>query len=187
MSKGPNKGPLEKHYLETVRSKLKDKYNYKNVMCIPKLTKIVVSMGLAEASKDKQNIEMCVNDLMSISAQKAVKTKSSKAISNFKLRENQVIGAMVTLRGKRMYDFMYRFINISVPRIPDFRGFKKKGDGRGNYSLGLKDQTIFPEIDLDKMKFSQGMNITFVTTAETDAESLELLDLMGLPFRSKSN
>lgn len=179
-----SKGPLEKHYLETVKSKLKGKFGYQNVMRIPKLSKIVISMGLAEASKDKQNIETCVQDLKAITGQKPITTKSKKAISNFKLREGQVVGAVVTLRGKRMYDFMYRFVNISVPRIPDFRGFKRKADGRGSYSLGLKDQTIFHEIDLDKMKFPQGMNITVVTTAETDAECLELLELMGVPFKA---
>jgi len=182
-----SKSPLKKHYLETVAPKLKEKFSYKNVMQIPKLTKVIVSMGLAEASKDKKNLEMCVQDLTALTGQKPVTTKSKKAISNFKLREGQTVGALVTLRNERMYDFIYRFINICAPRIPDFRGFKKKADGSGNYSFGLKDQTIFPEIDLDKMKFSQGMNITFVTSAQTDAECLELLDLMGMPLKSKSN
>ncbi len=154
-------------------------------MKIPRLSKIVISMGLAEASKDKQLIEHCVEALTLLSGQKAMTTRSKKAISNFKLREGQVIGAKVTLRGHRMYDFMYRFTNICAPRIPDFRGMKRKADGRGSYSLGLKDQLIFPEIDLDKLKFTQGMNITFATTAMTDEECLELLTLMGLPLKHK--
>lgn len=176
---------LQKHYKQSVRAALKEKFGYKNVMQIPRLNKIVISMGLAKASSDKQLVEFCVNDLKMLSGQKPVKTKAKKAISNFKLREGQVIGAKVTLHGNRMYDFMYRFVNISVPRIPDFRGFKRKADGSGSYSLGLKDQSIFPEIDLDKMKFTQGMNITFVTTAVTDEECVELLRLMGLPLKSK--
>lgn len=181
------KSPLKEKYLTTVKPSLQEKFKYQNPMMMPKLVKVVVSMGLAEASKDKQHVEGCLTDLTLLSGQKAVATKSRKAISNFKLRENQVIGAMVTLRGHRMYDFVHRFINISVPRIPDFRGFKAKGDRRGSYSLGVKDQTIFPEIDLDKLKFSQGMNVTFVTTATSDDECLELLSLLGLPFKTKKN
>lgn len=177
------KSPLKKQYHESIKGKLQEKFAYNNPMRIPKLVKIVISMGLAEASKDKQLIEFCSQDLKMLAGQKPVLTKSSKAISNFKLRKDQIIGAKVTLRGHRMYDFMYRFTNICAPRIPDFRGFKRKADGAGSYSLGLKNQTIFPEIDLDKTKFSQGMNVTFVTTATTDEECLELLTLMGLPLK----
>ncbi|MBM3192713.1 MAG: 50S ribosomal protein L5 [Chlamydiae bacterium] len=179
------KSRLEEHYQEEVKPRLQEKFAYKNPMQIPRLRKIVISMGLAEASKDKHLIDYCLEDLRKLSGQKAIATKSKKAISNFKLREGQVIGAKVTLRGHRMYDFMYRFEHICAPKLPDFRGFKKKADGRGSYSLGIKDQTIFPEIDLDKVKCAQGMNITFVTSAETDEECLELLRLMGMPLKSK--
>ncbi len=178
---------LENYYHTQVKKQLKEKFQYKNVMQTPQMVKVVISMGLAEASKDKQLIELCLQDLKLLSGQKAVAKKSKKAISNFKLRENQTVGAMVTLRGHRMYDFIYRFAHISVPRIPDFRGFKPKGDGRGNYSLGLKDQMIFPEINLDTLRFAQGMNITFVTSANTEEECLELLSLLGLPLKSKNN
>ncbi len=179
------KSPLQVKYETSVKGALQEKFGIANSMQIPKLCKIVISMGLAEASKDKQLIEHCVEALTLLSGQKAVTTKSKKAISNFKLRENQTIGAKVTLRGHRMYDFMYRFTNLSVPRVPDFRGMKPKADGRGSYSLGLKDQLVFPEIDLDKVKFTQGMNITFVTNATNDEECLELLTLMGLPLKHK--
>ncbi len=181
------KTPLKGHYNEVVKKALQEKFKYKNVMQTPKVIKIMISMGLAKASQDKQHLEYCFNDLKLIAGQLAVPTKAKDSISNFKLREGQVIGAKVTLRGDRMYDFMYRFTNICVPSIPDFRGFKRKCDGRGNYSLGIKDQTIFPEIDLDKMKCSQGMNITFVTSAQTDAECIELLELLNLPFVKLSN
>ena len=179
------KSPLQVEYETKHKHQLNEKFSIKNAMKIPKLTKIVISMGLADASKDKQLIEHCTEALTLLSGQKPVVTRATKSISNFKLREGQTIGAKVTLRGHRMYDFMYRFTNISAPRIPDFRGLRRKADGRGSYSMGLKDQTIFPEIDLDKMKYSQGMNITFVTTAETDDECLELLTLMGLPLKPK--
>lgn len=179
------KSPLQVEYETKHKAELTKKFGIKNAMKIPKLTKIVISMGLADASKDKQLIEHCVDALTQLSGQKPVVTKAKKSISNFKLREDQNIGAKVTLRGHRMFDFMYRFTNISAPRIPDFRGLRRKADGRGSYSMGIKDQTIFPEIDLDKMKYSQGMNITFVTTAETDDECLELLTLMGLPLKPK--
>lgn len=177
--------PLKEQYEQQIKDQLLKKFAYENVMQIPKLMKIVISMGLAEASKDKQQLECCFEDLKALSGQKAIPRKATKAIANFKLREGQTVGAKVTLRGARMYDFMYRFTNISVPRLPDFRGFKRKADGRGSYSLGIKDQTIFPEINLDKMKYSQGMNITFVTSANTDEECVELLTLMGLPLKAK--
>jgi large subunit ribosomal protein L5 len=178
---------LKSRYHQSIKKQLQEKFQYKNAMQIPKMVKVVISMGLAEASKDKQLIELCLQDLKNISGQKPISNKSKKAISNFKLRENQVIGATVTLRGERMYDFIERFAHICTPRIPDFRGFKRKGDGRGNYSLGIKDQMIFPEINLDTLRFAQGMNITFVTSATNDNECLELLSLMGLPLKSKNN
>ncbi len=174
---------LQKKYKEEIRNLLKERFGYANEMLVPKLKKIVISMGLAEASKDKNALQDCINELTLIAGQKPIVTKAKKAISNFKLRENQPIGLKVTLRRKRMYDFMTRFGHIVSPRIHDFRGFPTKCDGRGSYSLGLDDQQIFPELDLDKVKRAQGMNITFVTSALTDAECVELLGLLGLPFK----
>jgi len=173
---------LKKKYREEIKPSLQAKFNYCNPMLIPSLKKIVVSMGLAEASRDKNALQDAINELMMLTGQKPLLTKSRKAIAAFKLREGQVIGAKVTLRGKRMYDFMDRFFNIVCPRIRDFRGFKTKCDGRGSYSLGLDDQQIFPEINLDLVKRTQGMNITFVTSAHTDEECVELLKLLGLPY-----
>lgn len=175
---------LRKKFDNEVKPALQTKFEYKNPMLVPALKKVVISMGLAEASKDKNAIQDCLNELALLSGQKALVTKSRKAISNFKLRENQVIGAKVTLRGKRMYDFIDRFFNIVSPRIRDFRGFPLKFDGRGNYSLGLDDQQVFPELNLDLVKRAQGMNITFVTSAVSDNECLELLKLLGLPFKN---
>jgi len=141
-------------------------------------------MGIAEASKDKNAIQDCVKELTLLSGQKPIITKARKAISNFKLREKQPIGIKVTLRGIRMYDFLDRFVNIVCPRIRDFRGFSITCDGRGNYTLGLVDQQIFPEINLDEVKRTQGMHITFVTSAKTDEECIELLRLLGVPFKN---
>jgi large subunit ribosomal protein L5 len=174
---------LKKKYNEEIKAQLQEKFAYANPMLVPSVKKIVISMGLAEASKDKNAIMDCLNELTLLAGQKAVLTKSKKAISNFKLREEQIIGAKVTLRHKRMYDFMDRFFNIVSPRIRDFRGFPLKGDGKGNYSLGLDDQQVFPEINLDLVKRAQGMNITFVTSAKTDEQCQELLKLLGLPFK----
>jgi large subunit ribosomal protein L5 len=175
---------LKKQYLDNVRPKLQEKFGYRNVMLIPSVKKIVISMGIAEAAKDKNAIEACINELTALSGQHPIKTRSRKAISNFKLREGQIIGLKVTLRGKRMYDFLYRFSHIVCPRIRDFRGLPAKCDGRGNYSIGLTDQQIFPEINLDHVKRTQGMNITFVTSAQTDPEALELLLQLGLPIKT---
>lgn len=175
---------LRKKFDNEIKPALQAKFGYQNPMLVPSLKKIVISMGLAEASKDKNAIQDCVNELTVLSGQKPIMTKSKKAISNFKLRENQIIGAKVTLRGARMYDFMDRFFNIVSPRIRDFRGFPHKCDGKGNYSLGIEDQQIFPEINLDLVKRTQGMNITFVTSAVTDNECFELLKLLGLPFKN---
>ena len=174
---------LKSRYTKQVRPALQSKFNYANSMMVPSLKKIVISMGLAEASKDKNAVIDCVNELTLISGQKPITTRAKKAISNFKLRENQAIGLKVTLRGQRMLDFLDRFCNIAAPRIRDFRGFNAKADGRGNFSLGLEDQMIFPELNLDKVKRSQGMNITFVTSALKDDECIELLRLMGMPFK----
>lgn len=174
---------LKEKYNREIKQSLNERFAYRNPMLVPALKKIVISMGLAEATKDKNSIQDCIAELSLISGQKPILTRAKKAISNFKLREDQVIGAKVTLRGKRMYDFMDRFFNIVCPRIRDFRGFPLKCDGMGNYSLGLEDQQIFPELNLDMVKRAQGMNVTFVTSAKNDAECLELLRQLGLPFK----
>ncbi len=177
---------LQERYKTEITPKLKEKFAYKNVMQVPVLKKIVINMGIAQALKDKNAVQDCINELTMLSAQKPILMKAKKSVSNFKLREGQNVGLKVTLRGSRMYDFLYRFIHISAPRIRDFRGFNTKCDGNGNYSLGIDDQQIFPEIDLDKVKRAQGMHITFVTSAQTDAECLELLTQMGMPFKGKN-
>ncbi|WP_407365528.1 50S ribosomal protein L5 [Chlamydia pecorum] len=174
---------LKNFYTEEIRKNLQEKFKYANVMQIPVLKKIVISMGLAEASKDKNLFQAHLEELAMISGQKPLVTRARKSIAGFKLREGQGVGAKVTLRGVRMYEFMDRFCNIVSPRIRDFRGFSTKGDGRGCYSLGLDDQQIFPEVNLDLVKRAQGMNITWVTTAQTDAECLALLEMMGLRFK----
>lgn len=176
---------LKKRYKEEIAKQLKEKFNYENVMMIPKMTKVVIHMGVAkEAVRDKNVIKQCVEELTEISGQLPVVTKSKKSISNFKLREGYPVGVKTTLRGERMYDFIDRFVNIIAPMIRDFRGFNTKCDGKGNYSLGIDDQQIFPEIDLDKVKRVQGMHITFVTTADKDEECVELLRLLGMPFKN---
>lgn len=174
---------LKKRYHDVVKSKLKEKFGYSNTMLIPALKKVVINMGVAEASKDKNALQDCVKELTMLSGQKPVIKGARKAISNFKLREGQPVGIKVTLRGIRMYEFLDRFFNIVCPRIRDFRGFPTKCDGSGNYSLGLDDQQVFPEINLDQVKRAQGMNITFVTSAASDNECVELLRLLGLPFK----
>lgn len=173
---------LKEKYLKEIKKALQEKFGHKNPMTVGGLQKIVINMGLAEASKDKNALQDAINELTQLTGQKPLLTKARKSIAGFKLRENQVIGAKVTLRGVRMYDFADRFFTIVTPRIRDFRGFKRKCDGRGSYSLGIDDQQIFPEINLDKVKRAQGMNITFVTSAKSDEECVELLKLMGLPF-----
>jgi large subunit ribosomal protein L5 len=174
---------LYKKYKEEIVQELKARHPNRSSMTLPAMRKIVISMGLAEALKDKNALQEHSEELTMLSGQKPVVTRSKKAISNFKLREDQPIGLMVTLRGKRMYDFLDRFCHIVAPRIRDFRGFNKKGDGRGNYSFGLEDQQIFPEINLDKVKRSQGMNITVVTSACNDEDCIELMTLLGFPFK----
>ncbi len=175
---------LQVKYAEQVYPELlKD---FKNPMQVPTLKKVVISMGLAEATKDKTSVTDCFRELALISGQKPIITKSRKAIANFKLRLDQDIGLKVTLRGKRMFDFFDRFVNIVCPRVRDFRGFNPKGfDGSGNYSCGLTEQVIFPEINPDDIKRSQGMNINFVTSAETDEDGRKLLKLLGLPFAAQ--
>jgi len=174
---------LKQKYDKEVREALQKQFGYSNPMMMPSLRKVVVSMGLAQASEDKGKFEAAVNELALITGQKPLITKSRKAISNFKLREGQQIGAKVTLRRQRMWDFTYRFIHIAAPRIRDFRGFEPRGDGRGNYSLGIEDQLIFAEVPPDSVKRQQGMNITFVTSAQTEDEGLALMRLIGLPLK----
>lgn len=175
---------LKKRYLAEVKTELQKKFNFSNPMKIPTCLKVVINMGIAEASKDKNSIQDCVSELTQLTGQKPIITKARKAISNFKLREGQPIGIKVTLRGVRMYEFMDRFFNLACPRIHDFRGFPSKCDGRGNYTLGIEDQQVFPDVNLDNVKKTQGMNITFVTSAKTDEECIELLRLLGLPFKN---
>lgn len=178
---------LKKRYKEVVQSNLLEKFAYENPMLIPALKKIVISMGVAEATKDKNAIQECIKELTNLSGQKPIITKARTSIANFKLREGQAIGLKVTLRNKRMYDFLDRFCNIVSPRIRDFRGFPRKCDGGGNYSMGLEEQVVFPEINLDEVKRTQGMNITFVTSARNDEECIELLTMLGLPFKTADN
>lgn len=182
--KAQPKSRLKQRYVEQTKAELQTKFGYNNPMKIPMLKKIVINMGIAEASKDKNSTQDCVKELAQITGQKPIITRAKKAISNFKLREGQPIGIKVTLRGARMYDFLDRFCNIASPRIRDFRGFSTTGDGRGNYTLGLEDHQVFTELHLDDVKRTQGMHITFVTSAETDAECIELLRLLGLPFKN---
>ena len=177
---------LKKRYEEEIKESLKKRFSYQNPMNIPELKKIIISMGVAEAVKDKNIIQDCVKELTLISGQKPIVTRATKSVANFKLREGQAVGLKVTIRGKRMYEFLDRFSNIVCPRIRDFRGFNKKGDGRGSYSLGLSDQQMFPELNLDNVKRDQGMNITFVTTAKKEEECLELLTQLGLPYKREN-
>lgn len=174
---------LYKKFKEQIVAEQKARHPNRSTMELPVLKKIVISMGLGDALKDKNALSEHSEELSLLSGQLPIVTRSKKAISNFKLREDQPVGLMVTLRGKRMYDFLDRFCNIVAPRIRDFRGFNKKGDGRGSYSFGLTDQQIFPEINLDKVKRTQGMNVTMVTTAHTDEDCVELLTLLGFPFK----
>ncbi|GAB5557291.1 MAG: 50S ribosomal protein L5 [Schleiferiaceae bacterium] len=175
---------LKKHYQEKVVPALMEEFGYKNVMQVPRLTKIALSQGVGAGVSDKKLIEYAVDEMTTIAGQKAVATKSKKDISNFKLRKGMPIGARVTLRGERMLDFLDRLITSSLPRIRDFGGIKAKGfDGRGNYTLGITEQIIFPEIDIDKVNRISGMDITFVTTANTDKEAQALLREYGLPFK----
>lgn len=177
---------LKEQYLKQVVPALKEKFAYKNVMQVPKLTKICLNQGVGAAVADKKLVDQAVEEMSNISGQRAVSTKSKKAISNFKLRENLPIGARVTLRGDRMYEFLDRLVAVSLPRVRDFAGLNDKGfDGRGNYTLGVTEQIIFPEIVIDKVNKINGMDITFVTTAETDEECLSLLKEFGLPFKNQ--
>jgi large subunit ribosomal protein L5 len=173
---------LKNEYKERILPDLMKKFNYSTVMQAPKLLKIVLNEGLGDATQDKKIIETAINELTAITGQKAVATLSKKDISNFKVRKKMPIGARVTLRGEHMYEFMERFIRIALPRIRDFKGIPGKFDGRGNYTVGITEQIIFPEINIDSVNKMTGMNITFVTTAKTDEEGYELMKEFGLPF-----
>ncbi|MCB0487245.1 MAG: 50S ribosomal protein L5 [Cyclobacteriaceae bacterium] len=178
---------LKEKYLKEIVPSLKEKFQYQSVMQVPKIQKICINKGIGAAVADKKLIETGLEEISSITGQKAVATRSKKAISNFKLREDMPIGVKVTLRGDRMFEFMDRLMNVALPRVRDFKGVSDKGfDGRGNYTLGVKEQIIFPEISIDKVTKINGMDITFVTTAQTDEESYELLKSFGMPFVNKN-
>lgn len=175
---------LYTEYKEEIIPKLKEEFSYDNVMAIPKLQKIVINVGFGEAINDAKALDVIVDNIGAITGQQPVKTKAKKSISNFKLREGMPIGCKVTLRGKIMYEFLFRLINLALPRTRDFQGVPNKSfDGRGNYTMGIKEHTIFPEIDVDKTNRVHGMDITFVTNAETDEEALALLKHFGMPFK----
>ena len=179
---------LKEKYQQEIVPKLQEKFGYKSVMQVPKVIKIAVNKGIGAAVADKKLVDVGVEELSTITGQKAVATIAKKSVSNFKLREGMPIGAKVTLRGNRMYEFMDRLMNIALPRVRDFRGISDKGfDGRGNYTLGVKEQIIFPEISIEKVNQISGMDITFVTNAETDEECYELLKAFGMPFANKNN
>jgi large subunit ribosomal protein L5 len=174
---------LKERYNKEIIPSLRDKFQYKSVMQVPKLTKIVISKGIGAAVADKKLVDVGVDELTQITGQKAVPTRSKKDVSNFKLRANMPIGAKVTLRGDKMYEFLDRLINVALPRVRDFRGVNEKGfDGRGNYTFGVKEQIIFPEISIEKVNKISGMDITIVSSAATDEESYELLKAFGMPF-----
>ena len=174
---------LRDEYKKSVAPALMSKYNYKSVMQIPKLDKVVINVGCGEARDNAKVIDAIINDLTQITGQHPVVCKARKSVANFKLREGMPIGAKVTLRGERMYEFVDRLFNTALPRVRDFRGINPNSfDGRGNYSMGVKEQLIFPEIEFDKIDKVRGMDINFVTTAATDEEARELLDLLGAPF-----
>jgi large subunit ribosomal protein L5 len=177
---------LKTKYHEEIQSKLKEAFGYTSVMAIPKIEKISINQGVGDAVVDKKLVDSAINEMTTITGQKAVPTLSKKDISNFKLRKGMPIGARVTLRGNQMYEFLDRLIAVALPRTRDFRGINNKAfDGRGNYTLGIKEQIIFPEIDIDKIANISGMDITFVTSANTDNEAMELLKQFGLPFKNE--
>lgn len=177
---------LKKEYRERIAPTLMKQFNYKSSMQVPRLTKIVINEGLGIASADKKIVDVAVNELSTITGQKAVVTLSRKDIANFKVRKKMPIGAMVTLRREQMYEFLEKLIRVALPRIRDFKGIESKLDGRGNYTLGITEQIIFPEINIDSVERMTGMNITFVTTAQTDEEGYALLKEFGLPFKKNS-
>jgi len=175
---------LKDRYLKEVVPALRKEFGYANVMAVPKIQKVVVNMGLGEGTQNAKIVDTGAEELSKITGQRAAVTRSTKSIAQFKVRKNMPIGAMVTLRGERMYEFIDRLVSIALPRVRDFRGVSARGfDGRGNYTLGLKDQLLFPEIDYMKVDKARGMNISVVTTAKSDQESRKLLQLLGMPFR----
>lgn len=174
---------LKEVYNATIRDAMMEEFGYKNIMEVPKLEKIVINMGVGEAAQDKKKVEAAVAELEAISGQKAVKTKATKSIAGFKLREGQVVGCKVTLRRTQMFEFLDRLVNIALPRVRDFRGLNGKSfDGRGNYAMGIKEQIVFPEIDYDKIDSIRGMDIVICTTAKSDDEARALLSKFDLPF-----
>jgi large subunit ribosomal protein L5 len=174
---------LKTKFNEEITKAMMEKFGYKNIMEVPKFEKIVINMGLGQAKENPKYLQNAVEELVVITGQKPVVTKAKKSVSNFKVREGMNVGAKVTLRGERMYEFMDRLISIALPRVRDFRGVNPNAfDGRGNYTLGVKEQLIFPEVEYDKVDTVRGMDVTFVTTANTDEEARELLKLMGMPF-----
>ena len=175
---------LKKVYKETIAPSLQKQFNYSSAMQIPVLKKIVINQGLGDATQDKKIVDVAINEITTITGQKAVATYSKKDIANFKLRKKMPIGVMVTLRRERMYEFLEKLVRVSLPRIRDFKGIESKFDGRGNYTLGITEQIIFPEIDMDKNPRVHGMEITFVTTAKSDEEGFALLKAFGLPFKN---
>ncbi|MFA6872525.1 MAG: 50S ribosomal protein L5 [Bacteroidaceae bacterium] len=180
-----NTASLKKEYAERIAPALKEKFEYSSAMQIPVLKKIVINQGLGAAVADKKIVDVAVTELSAITGQKAVVTLSRKDIANFKLRKKMPIGVMVTLRRERMYEFLERLVRVSLPRIRDFKGINSKFDGQGNYTLGVEEQIIFPEINIDSVSKIMGMNITFVTSATTDEEGYALLKEFGLPFKNK--
>jgi large subunit ribosomal protein L5 len=177
---------LKDVYKSRIMPALQSKYKYSTVMAVPRIQKVVLSMGVGKAILDKKYIEEAVKEMTAISGQKPLICKATKSVSNFKLREGQEIGVKVTLRGERMYEFIDRLINLAIPQVKDFRGLNPKSfDGRGNYSMGLAEQSVFPEIDPAKMQWMQGLNIAFITTADTNEEAFEMLKLFGMPFREQ--
>ncbi len=175
---------LERYRKEVVPA-LREEFKRANILSLPRLEKVVVSMGMGKAIEDKRRMEAAVKELAQITGQKPLVCKARKSVSNFKVRKGMETGLKVTLRGQRMYEFLDRLINVAIPRVRDFRGLDPQSfDGRGNYSMGVTEQTIFPEIDADKVEFQQGMHVTIVTTARNDREALRLLTLMGMPFRT---
>jgi large subunit ribosomal protein L5 len=177
-----------KKYREEVVPALMEQFQYTSIMQVPRITKISINQGVGEATQDKKLIDVALDELSTIAGQKAVSTKARQSISNFKLREGMTIGARVTLRRERMWEFLDRLITVALPRVRDFRGINDRSfDGRGNYSLGITEQIIFPEIDIDKITRIAGMDISFVTSARTDAEAMALLKMLGLPFKNQKN
>ena len=182
-----NTAQLKKEYAERIAPALMKQFNYSSSMQIPVLKKIVINQGLGMATADKKIIDVAINELTAITGQKAVATVSKKDVANFKLRKKMPIGVMVTLRRERMYEFLEKLVRVALPRIRDFKGIESKFDGRGNYTLGIQEQIIFPEINIDTIDRILGMNITFVTTAQTDEEGYALLKEFGLPFKNAKN